>query len=46
MAMFIKQSSPRSSQLDCLQETYVLHDGPPYANGELHIGIHSIIANK
>ena len=22
----------------CLQEAYVLHDGPPYANGELHIG--------
>ncbi len=21
-----------------LQETYVLHDGPPYANGDLHIG--------
>lgn len=21
-----------------LQEAYVLHDGPPYANGELHIG--------
>ena len=22
-----------------LQEAYVLHDGPPYANGELHIGM-------
>lgn len=21
-----------------LQEMYVLHDGPPYANGDLHIG--------
>ena len=21
-----------------VQETYVLHDGPPYANGDLHIG--------
>lgn len=21
-----------------LQEVYTLHDGPPYANGDLHIG--------
>lgn len=22
----------------CLQEPFTLHDGPPYANGDLHIG--------
>ena len=30
------QSNPHHG---ALQETYVLHDGPPYANGELHIGV-------
>jgi hypothetical protein len=22
----------------CFQEPYTLHDGPPYANGDLHMG--------
>lgn len=22
----------------CVQDTFTLHDGPPYANGDLHIG--------
>ena len=26
------------SECDTLQEPFTLHDGPPYANGDLHIG--------
>ena len=26
-----------------VQEKYILHDGPPYANGELHIGEHRLL---
>ncbi len=34
-------STPSTEEWHCLvQEKFILHDGPPYANGELHIGEH------
>ena len=33
--------TPSTEEWHCLvQEKFILHDGPPYANGELHIGEH------
>ena len=37
-AFWSKRSIYESLKENCSNGTFILHDGPPYANGDLHIG--------
>jgi valyl-tRNA synthetase len=36
--IFSQSSSSNAPMLLAVQDIFTLHDGPPYANGDLHIG--------